>query len=117
SPVKNFFGIKSPSRTMRDEVGKMIPQGLAIGIEAESDTAISAMDDLSASLIAEPVKISSPENLKSLYGTNSDNVSRETSTPQINLNVSDVKLSGVEDIQQFAKELAKEFEREMSLCI
>lgn len=30
--VKGFFGIKSPSRVMRDEVGKMIAEGMAVGI-------------------------------------------------------------------------------------
>ena len=33
--VKNFFGIKSPSRLFRDEVGKYIPQGIAVGVENE----------------------------------------------------------------------------------
>ena len=32
---KNFFGIKSPSRLFRDEVGKYIPQGIAVGVENE----------------------------------------------------------------------------------
>lgn len=31
--IKNFFGIASPSRVMRDEVGKMLPAGMAIGVE------------------------------------------------------------------------------------
>lgn len=33
--VKDFFGIKSPSTLMRDSVGKMIPQGIAVGVEQE----------------------------------------------------------------------------------
>ena len=33
--VKNFFGISSPSKLMRDSVGKMIPQGIAVGVEQE----------------------------------------------------------------------------------
>lgn len=38
--VKGFFGIKSPSRLFRDEVGKYIPQGIAVGVENEMpDTA------------------------------------------------------------------------------
>ena len=31
--VKDFFGIHSPSRLMRDTVGKMIPAGITIGLE------------------------------------------------------------------------------------
>lgn len=38
--VKSFFGIKSPSRLFRDEVGQYIPQGIAVGVENEMpDTA------------------------------------------------------------------------------
>jgi phage-related protein len=33
--VKNFFGIASPSKLMSDSVGKMIPKGIAVGVEAE----------------------------------------------------------------------------------
>ncbi|MBR9960798.1 hypothetical protein [Anaerostipes sp. Marseille-Q3525] len=31
--VKNFFGIHSPSRLMRDTIGKMIPAGITVGLE------------------------------------------------------------------------------------
>lgn len=33
--VKGFFGINSPSRLMRDQIGKYIPQGIAVGVENE----------------------------------------------------------------------------------
>jgi hypothetical protein len=33
--VKGFFGINSPSGLFRDEVGKYIPQGIAVGVENE----------------------------------------------------------------------------------
>ena len=36
--IKNFFGIKSPSRVMRDEIGVFITQGIGVGIE-EDDSA------------------------------------------------------------------------------
>lgn len=44
--MKKFLGIKSPSRRARDELGKMLPQGMAIGIEADTSKAVAAMDDL-----------------------------------------------------------------------
>lgn len=44
--MKKFLGIKSPARKARDEIGKMIPQGMAIGIEADTSKAVAAMDDL-----------------------------------------------------------------------
>ena len=36
--VKGFFGIKSPSRVMRDEIGVFLSQGIGVGIE-EDDSA------------------------------------------------------------------------------
>ena len=35
--VKDFFGIASPSKVMRDEVGKMLPAGMAVGVEEGMD--------------------------------------------------------------------------------
>lgn len=46
--VKNFFGIASPSKLMRDEIGKYIPLGMAVGIEANSDSVRQAMNDMSS---------------------------------------------------------------------
>lgn len=40
--VKNFFGIKSPSRLMRDQIGKMLPAGMAVGVEESTPQAVSA---------------------------------------------------------------------------
>lgn len=45
--IKNFFGIHSPSRKMRDEVGKFIPAGIAVGIEANTKPLTDAMHSLS----------------------------------------------------------------------
>lgn len=33
--LKDFFGIHSPSRLMRDKIGKFIPAGIVVGIESE----------------------------------------------------------------------------------
>ena len=36
--IKDFFGIKSPSRLMRDEVGKYLAQGVGVGFELNMPT-------------------------------------------------------------------------------
>ena len=46
--VKGFFEIGSPSRLFADEVGKWIPEGIAVGIEANADSVTNAMDDVVA---------------------------------------------------------------------
>lgn len=44
--IKNFFGIKSPSRVFRDQVGKMLVEGLAVGIARNASSAINTLDNL-----------------------------------------------------------------------
>ena len=47
SAIKNFFGIASPSKVMRDQVGKWIPSGVAVGIEANTKPLTEALHDMS----------------------------------------------------------------------
>lgn len=44
--LKSFFGIKSPSRLMRDEIGRYLAEGVGVGIDRYSDLAYAAMDTL-----------------------------------------------------------------------
>lgn len=46
SEVKAFFGIQSPSKVMRDEVGAMISLGVAEGIEENSEEATKAFQSM-----------------------------------------------------------------------
>ena len=46
--IKKFFGIKSPSTVMADEVGKWLPLGLAEGIEDNTSPVTKAMENLAA---------------------------------------------------------------------
>lgn len=48
--VLGFFGIHSPSRWGRDFVGKMIPRGIAIGIEDDAYTMQDALTDAASAL-------------------------------------------------------------------
>ena len=44
--IKDFFGIKSPSTVMRDEVGMQIGEGIAVGIEESSETVMKSAEQL-----------------------------------------------------------------------
>lgn len=55
--IKNFFGIKSPSRVMRDQVGKMIAKGLAAGIDAGAPEVVKAMESLENDVIKQAESI------------------------------------------------------------
>lgn len=49
--AKSALGIHSPSRVFRDAVGKMIPQGVTLGIEANAGQTIKAIKDYASSLV------------------------------------------------------------------
>lgn len=52
----NFFGISSPSKKMRDEVGQWIPKGIAVGIETNTDSIDEAVDDLNDDIMDKMTK-------------------------------------------------------------
>ena len=49
--AKSALGIHSPSRVFRDAVGKMIPEGVTVGIEANAGKTIKAIKDYASSLV------------------------------------------------------------------
>ena len=53
SGIKKFFGIKSPSRVFRDQVGKMLAVGMAEGIEENADQPLDALSALSTDMVDE----------------------------------------------------------------
>lgn len=57
--IKDFFGIKSPSRRMRLEVGVQLPAGMGEGIEDNEDAALNPMEDLNKKLTREAKKLTS----------------------------------------------------------
>lgn len=48
--IKSFFGIASPSKVMRKEIGRFLPEGLALGIADKTKTAVNAMKDMGAKM-------------------------------------------------------------------
>lgn len=53
--IKNFFGVKSPSKVMEKVVGNNLVAGLIVGIDNKTKDAVKAMQNLSSKLI-EPAK-------------------------------------------------------------
>lgn len=54
--IKNFFGIKSPSRVFRDQVGKMLVEGLAVGIARNASSAINTLNNLCKKMLNSALK-------------------------------------------------------------
>lgn len=98
--VKNFFGIASPSRLMRDEIGKYIPLGMAVGIEANADSVKDAMNDISS------LTLNSAENMLSAtpISANGSNESNAISYGGFNITINASE-------GQSAKEIADEVEQ------
>ena len=44
--IKKIFKIGSPSKLMADQIGKFIPQGIAVGIDANTNSVYDAMKDM-----------------------------------------------------------------------
>lgn len=55
--LKSVLGIKSPSRVIRDQVGRWIPSGLAVGIEGNMDEVEDATKQLTLAATPEMPKI------------------------------------------------------------
>lgn len=63
---KNAFKIQSPSRIMRDEIGKFLPEGIAVGIKANAKSVYNSLDDLASTSVA----MSSDEFRKVVFKSN-----------------------------------------------
>lgn len=51
--MKDSLGIHSPSTKARDLVGKFIPEGVAVGVEANTDSALKAIDNMNDDIMSE----------------------------------------------------------------
>jgi phage-related protein len=55
--IKDFFGIKSPSRRMKMEVGVQLPAGIGMGVEDNEDAAIKPLQDMNSRIQREALKL------------------------------------------------------------
>lgn len=51
--IKGFFGIKSPSRVMRDVIGKFLPPGIAVGFELAMPKSLKSMKSEAIGIVDE----------------------------------------------------------------
>ena len=49
--AKKVLKIGSPSKVFRDEVGRWIPEGIAVGIKADTDSALEALDVMNDEMV------------------------------------------------------------------
>ena len=49
--LKKFFKIGSPSRLMADEIGKWLPEGIAVGVDNNAKSVLNSMKDLALNTV------------------------------------------------------------------
>lgn len=90
---KSVFEIKSPSRVMRDVVGKQLPAGIAVGIEANTDSALKSVENMKNEIMKKMQSavdmttngINSKVSLNANYGSNSSIVLNNYLTTSVEL--------------------------------
>lgn len=105
--IADALSIHSPSRVMRDSIGRYIPQGIAVGIDADADMAYKAMSKLTSGLMVTPEMALGTRNI-GLVSAGSQIVNQSSTTktinnqPQIEMNVT---WEGKEDIRRTMEEI------------
>lgn len=69
--IRDFFGIASPSKVFRDQIGKNLALGMAEGIEDNVDAPLDAMSDLSDDLLGQANELNGltfERNLNTTFG-------------------------------------------------
>lgn len=95
--AKGALGIHSPSRVFRDEVGKMIPAGLGVGVTMNQQLAVRPVQNMVSSLL--PSSLMSPmSNAVSSPVVLSDNNSPRVSAP-ITVNATDPTMAARETVR------------------
>ena len=114
--VKDFLGIRSPSRVMRDQVGKQIGQGLALGILDNIQLVSDATEKLALAAIPTIPPISVGVNPLSSTSYNSNGIinSNQSNNGLPPVNGSNINFinptfnqTGEKDAQAIARELWK----------
>lgn len=95
--AKSALGIHSPSRVFRDEVGKMIPAGLGVGVEMNEKLAVRPVQSMISALLPSPLTGSVSSPMSSPVTLSADNGPR-VSAP-ITVNASDPTMAARETVR------------------
>jgi len=112
--VKSFFGIKSPSRLFKKEVGTYLAQGIGVGFVDEMDKVTKDMQN------ALPTSFDTMVNadISSFSNTKNHNTSSEKSNSGITVIIDKVEIHNDDDIEDTAYKLAlKVKQAEMALGV
>lgn len=103
--VKSFFGISSPSKLMRDSVGRYIPEGMAEGITQNAQYVEDAMKGLATDAVEMPLT----NNLS--YRANALAPQNNLGGVSVNVNV----YGNVDDYDKFANSIADSINKQVMI--
>lgn len=115
--AKSLLGIHSPSRVFRDQVGKMIPEGMALGIDRNKKAVTESIDGLTDSTITagEDLAVIATQSIQDAVDSmQSESVALVGGTSSVSLK-EDGKNSDIQDLLATAKHLAKYANRPISV--
>jgi TP901 family phage tail tape measure protein len=114
--VKSTLGIKSPSRVFGDVVGKQIPAGIAVGVEANTKDAINSVSSMSNDLVnaaSFDYSINKAKNSGVFNASGNIPVANTTNTKSINVSFGNITINGGNTNQGTVKNLLEIIEREL----
>lgn len=115
--AKSLLGIHSPSRVFRDQVGKMIPEGMAIGIDRNKKAVTESIGELTDDTITagKDLAIVATQSIQDAVDTmQSASVALVGGTSSVSLQ-EDGKNSDIQDLLETAKNLARYANRPISV--
>ena len=74
--LKKALGIKSPSKVMAKEVGQWLPKGIAVGIDANTDSALNSIDKMNDEIMNKMNQAVNMEMAKASFSGTSGSVSQ-----------------------------------------
>ena len=74
--LKKALGIKSPSKVMAKEVGQWLPKGIAVGIDANTDSALNSIDKMNDEIMNKMSQAVNMETAKASFSGTSGSVSQ-----------------------------------------
>jgi len=99
--IKDGLGIHSPSKILADEVGQWIPKGIAVGIDANTDSVSNSLNKVKS--------LAKNMNMQYEYGLGAVNTSRNTTNTTvnspINLNIANFNNTRSQDIKEVVTEM------------
>ena len=114
--VKKVLGIASPSKVFRDQIGKNIPLGIAVGIEKSERAVGTAMHDLNKYMLnnAPDLSLTPSINLSSINdkSTNAE-LEYATSKPKVVNIYNYITVNGAEDPELWADKLVRRMRLDM----